>query len=92
MKTFGTLKIGDKIYQNFYSYFIKNIEYINGYLKLSVHYDKDAELKPWMYQDIYIPMNHLKANKIKINHLWIFTTKSGYKKFVTQHMTNQIKR
>ena len=93
MKTFKDLQIGDKIFIDHHSTFIHDIKYKDGYMAIQTHYEKDAKTKPWLGW-YFIPMNHLKANKIKYGKygVWIHISERGYKKIMMEFIKNQIER
>ena len=92
MKTFKDLQVGDKIYVNFYAKFVHEIKYINGYLLLRTNGVKEKPDKSWLYIDYYIPLNHFKANNVKIGGRYIFISESRYKKFIMDFMNSQLKK
>lgn len=92
MKTFKDLQIGDKVYLGFFSHFVQRIEYINGYLRLTLHYDKDRPKCTFIGWDYYIPMNHINANNVKTRHGQLFISKKQYIKHMNKLIDDQIKR
>lgn len=90
-KTFNDLKVGDKIFVDKMAKFIHRIEIKNGYLAIQTTYSKNEPIKPWFGRWYYIPVNHLKGNKIKLkNHIWIHLTERGYKKYMNEFIKKQI--
>lgn len=78
MKTFKTLKIQDKVFIHNTAVFIHDIKTYNGYLKIWYQYERNNSQFNY-YPSIYIPLNHLNANKLKVGNTWIFLTDKGYK-------------
>lgn len=78
-KRFSDLTIGDKIFIEHYSYYIIRIEKINGFLRLQVSSKQNIDFKPWLGLFYFIPLNHLKATKVKTQNQMIFLSKIAYK-------------
>jgi hypothetical protein len=92
MSTFKDLKIGDKIYVNLHAEFIHKIEYKDGYLCIQTSGTKDDKPKPWLGWWC-IPMNHLKATKIKLcKRHWIHISERGYKKYMYEIINREINK
>lgn len=87
-KTFKNLQIGDKIYIDISSYYIREKKQQNGHLLLKVSRNKDEGIA-WEH---YIPYNHLNANRVKINKKYIFLSKRNYKKHILNLMKFEINR
>lgn len=87
-KTFKNLQIGDKIYINIRSYYIREKKQQNGHLLLKVSRNKDERMT-W---EFYIPYNHLNANTIKCGGIYIFLSKKRYKKYMLNLMNFEINR
>jgi hypothetical protein len=87
-KTFKNLQIGDKIYIDIRSYYIREKKQQNGHLLLKVSRNKDEG----MMWELYIPYNHLNANRIKCGGIYIFLSKRRYKKYMLNLMNFEINR
>lgn len=87
-KTFKNLQIGDKIYINIHSYYIREKKQQNGHLALKVSRNKDEGMT-WKF---YVPYNHLNANRIKYGRNYIFLSKRRYKKYMLNLMNFEINR
>ena len=91
MKTFKDLQVGDKIYIGFYAEFVQYIEYVKGYLQ--IYYFSEREKPKYAYSDtIFIPLNHINANNVKVGSRHIFISESRYKKYIMDFMNSQLKK
>lgn len=91
MKTFKDLQVGDKIYIGFYAEFVQYIKYIEGYL--CIYYFPEREKPKYaLTNTIYIPLNHLEANNVKIGNRHIFVIESRYKKHIMDFINSQLKK
>lgn len=87
-ETFKKLKVGDKLYIDIYSYFVREIKKENGHLLLKISRNKDKGII-WEH---YIPYNHLNANRVKCGSSYIFLSKRRYKKYMLNLMNFEINR
>jgi hypothetical protein len=87
-KTFKNLQIGDKIYIDIRSYYIREKKQQNGHLLLKVSRNKDKGITC----EHYIPYNHLNANRVKCGGSYIFLSKRRYKKYMLNLMNFEINR
>ena len=87
-ETFKNLQIGDKIYIDIRSYYIREKKQQNGHLLLKVSRNKDKGVT-WEH---YIPYNHFNANEIKCGRIYIFLSKRRYKKYMLNLMNFEINR
>ena len=94
MKTFNSLKSGDKFYIDDIAVFVHHIYDHNGYLAIVISYDReDANSNKICYRHrLFIPSNHLKANNLKIGFRWIFLTEKPYKKYMQKHINEQLNK
>lgn len=91
-KMFKTLKVGDKIFVDKYAQFIRSIKFENGYLSILTHCNMTDDINPWQVH-YYIPHNHLKANKLKLqNGIWIHLTETAYKKYMYNFIKQQLEK
>jgi hypothetical protein len=92
-KMFKDLKVGDKIYVDKFAEFVRAVVVKDGFMCIQAHYNLEDELKPWQGWKYCIPMNHMKANKVKVkNRIWIHITKRGYRKYMNEFIEQQIRR
>lgn len=91
MKTFKDLQVGDKIYIGFYAEFVQYIKYVEGYL--CIYYFPEREKPKYsLTNTIYIPLNHLNANNVKIGNRHVFVSESRYKKCIMNFMNGQLNK
>ena len=91
VKTFKNLQVGDKIYIGFYAEFVQYIEYVEGYL--CIYYFPEREKPKYAFTNtIYIPLNHIGANNVKIGNRHIFVSERRYKKYITDFMNSQLNK
>lgn len=91
MKTFKDLQVGDKIYIGFYAKFVQYIEYVEGYLH--IHYFSERKKPKYAYSEaLFIPLNHINANNVKIGNRHVFVSESRYKKYIMDFMNSQLKK
>jgi hypothetical protein len=91
VKTFKNLQVGDKIYIGFYAEFVQYIKYVEGYL--CIHYFPERKKPKYAYSNVlFIPLNHINANNVKIGNRHVFVSESKYKKYITDFMNSQLKK
>lgn len=82
-KTFNTIEVGQKVYMGMSPYWVREVQYKNGYIVIRVHWDKEPKPGVWQGHWLYIPRNHAGANKTKLQcGCWLHLTDNGYKKFM----------
>lgn len=92
-KSFKDLQIGHKVFLNLWSYYIIRLEYKNGYLAIQINHEFSLNVKPWGSHWLYIPMNHIHSNKLKVTkHGMLNITVTGYLKYVKEFVQRQLEK
>lgn len=82
-KTFNTIEVGQKVYLGMSPYWVRDVRRENGYIVLRVHWDKEPKPCTWQGHLLYVPLNHVGANKTKLQcGTWLHLTDRGYKKYM----------
>lgn len=92
MKTFKDLKVGDKVFLGISSIYVQHIKYVDGYLRIILHPDKNRGYCSWLGFIYYIPLNHIHANQVKTKHGQLMLSVKLYRKYMNKFINSQINK